>query len=140
MNFFDSAGDVVERYEGACPGMSLAGNTYGTARIYNEDFTTLKTTSDYNNPYYFTGRRLDMLDEDVSGNPQLNIMYYRARSYDTVTGRFMQRDPLDIDPARDRQDRYAPFDKLTSTLLGTGRAGRAGSVEEGARRRRGGAA
>ncbi|MEE9402258.1 MAG: RHS repeat-associated core domain-containing protein, partial [Desulfobacteria bacterium] len=41
------------------------------------------------NPYYFTGRRLDVLDND-----NLLTMYYRHRTYDTYTARFLQQDPL----------------------------------------------
>jgi RHS repeat-associated protein len=43
------------------------------------------TTSDYNNPYMFTGRRYD----DETGN-----YYYRARYYCPEIGRYLQTDPL----------------------------------------------
>jgi len=43
----------------------------------------------------------------VLDNGSLKIMYYRARCYDPETGRFMQRDPLGIDPAGGLQN---PFD------------------------------
>jgi RHS repeat-associated protein len=48
----------------------------------------------YGNPYTFTGRELDTLD-----NNTLHLYYYRARTYDPETGRFMQRDPHGINPA-----------------------------------------
>ena len=38
-----------------------------------------------NNPYFFTGRRLD----DETGN-----YYYRARYYSPDIGRFLQTDPI----------------------------------------------
>ena len=82
--------DVVERYEY---------DAYGTATVYTNmsDWDSASPTtqgySNYSNPYLFTGRRLDTLD-----GGDLNIMYYRARTYDTVTGRFLQRDPLGIEP------------------------------------------
>jgi RHS repeat-associated protein len=57
------------------------------------DFSS-RTQSLYDNPYTFTGRELDTLDAG-----SLSLMYYRARSYDPETGRFMQRDPLGINPA-----------------------------------------
>jgi RHS repeat-associated protein len=54
-----------------------------------------RSASTIGNPYTFTGRRLDSLDPDGSGGYQLNLMYYRARTYDPQTGRFMQRDPAE---------------------------------------------
>ncbi len=47
---------------------------------------TPRTTSHYGNPYALTGRELDTLD-----NNTLRLMYYRARTTDPETGRFMQR-------------------------------------------------
>ena len=47
-------------------------------------------TSPLGNPYYFTGRRLDVIP--VPGDPR-QIYHYRARNYDPFHGRFMQRDP-----------------------------------------------
>jgi len=97
----DDAGAVLERYERACPEHSR-GNAYGTAMIIGIGpdglwFTTddvEHTASLYANPYTFTGRELDILN-----NNTLHLMYYRARTYDPQTGRFMQRDPLGINPA-----------------------------------------
>jgi RHS repeat-associated protein len=77
---FDAAGNVVERYEY---------DAYGTVTIWDGTFGNTRTTSSFGNPYFFTGRRLDTMD-----NGDLNLMYYRARTYDPQTGRFMQRDPL----------------------------------------------
>ena len=48
-------------------------------------------TSPLGNPYYFTGRRLDVIP--VPGDPR-QIYYYRRRNYDPFHARFMQRDPL----------------------------------------------
>jgi len=54
---------------------------------------------DPDNPYYFTGRRLDfdLRDEDgsvtgIPGQPLLTLYHYRARAYDPWHGRFLQRD------------------------------------------------
>jgi RHS repeat-associated protein len=44
---------------------------------------------DYGNPYLFTGRRVDMLDEG-----SLTIQYNRNRYYDYYTGRWTTHDPL----------------------------------------------
>jgi len=45
------------------------------------------------NPYRFTGRRLDFDVRDASGNPLMTLYDYRAREYDALHGRFLQRDP-----------------------------------------------
>lgn len=46
-------------------------------------------------PYRFTGRRLDLeLRDPNTGRPDLVLYDYRARAYDAVHGRFMQRDPV----------------------------------------------
>ena len=76
---FDPAGNVAERYEY---------DAYGKANILSSNYSLL-TSSQFANPYLFTGRRLDTMD---SGS--LTIYHYRARGYDAETGRFMQRDPL----------------------------------------------
>jgi len=75
---------VVERYEY---------DAYGTCTIWNGDWTTELQTTAWGNPYYFTGRRLDILD---SGS--LKLYYYRNRYYDDYTGRFTTHDPLGITP------------------------------------------
>ena len=51
-------------------------------------------TTPYQNPYFFTGRRVDILD-----NGSLKIQYNRNRYYDYYTGRWTTHDPLGIDPA-----------------------------------------
>ncbi|MCF7955979.1 MAG: RHS repeat-associated core domain-containing protein [Phycisphaerae bacterium] len=63
-------------------------DAYGKATRLNSDFMAF-TGTEIGNPYYFTGRRLEVLDD---GN--YDIMYYRNRFYDTETGRFLQQDPL----------------------------------------------
>ena len=68
-------------------------DAYGQVSIMSGSYTP-RSASTIGNPYTFTGRRLDVLD-----NGGLQLMYYRARTYDSQTGRFMQRDPLGINPA-----------------------------------------
>lgn len=71
----DAAGMVVERYRY---------DAYGSPEIMDAAFIPLATSS-ISNPYLFTGRRWDV----ETGN-----YYYRARYYNPVSGRFLQRDPL----------------------------------------------
>jgi len=68
-------------------------DAYGKVQVLSSDFLVL-SSSQHGNPYAFTGRELDTLDAD-----SLRLMYYRARTYDLETGRFMQRDPHGINPA-----------------------------------------
>jgi len=73
-------------------------DAYGQPTIYTDDGgdsdwwdgdETTANDSTVENPYTFTGRRLDTLD---SGD--FTIMYYRARYYSPATGRFLSRDPI----------------------------------------------
>jgi RHS repeat-associated protein len=75
----DNTGSVVERYEY---------DAYGKLTRLDPDFTPWSGT-EAGNPYYFTGQRLDALD-----NNNLLVMYYKNRYYDTDTGRFLPRDPI----------------------------------------------
>jgi YD repeat-containing protein len=54
-------GTVVERYEY---------DAYGQPTIWDENFTTTRETSNYGNPYYFQGKRLDLPD-----NGGLELVY-----------------------------------------------------------------
>jgi len=83
----DDSGNVAERYEY---------DAYGTVLVYTEDGDdndwfdgdeTTATASAKGNPYTFTGRRLDTLD-----NATLHHMHYRHRDYNTQLGRFVQHD------------------------------------------------
>ena len=76
--FYGPSGVVLERYEY---------DAYGKVQVLAPN-SELRTNSSYANAYSFTGRELDTLD-----NNTLHLMYYRARTYDPETGRFMQRDP-----------------------------------------------
>jgi len=75
-------------------------DVYGKVHILAPNYE-LRTASLYGNPYTFTGRELDILDAGSR-----TLMYYRARTYDPETGRFMQRDPLGINP--DGKHKYDP--------------------------------
>jgi len=102
----DDGGDVVERYEY---------DAYGTVHILDAGYNT-RTVSSYGNPYAFTGRRLDVLD-----NAGLLIYYYRHRTYDPYTARFLQHDSLfeyvkslplvQIDPYGLLKDKCKPGEK-----------------------------
>lgn len=70
-----SNGSVFERY-GYSP--------YGSTEILNAS-GVLVSSSAFNNPYTYTGRRIDS---------ETGMMYFRARYYDSTTGEFIGRDPL----------------------------------------------
>ncbi|MEM9400402.1 MAG: RHS repeat-associated core domain-containing protein, partial [Verrucomicrobiota bacterium] len=57
---------------------------YGNTTILDAGGTEISTSS-LNNPYAFTGRRLDA---------ESALYYYHARYYSPERGRFLQRDPL----------------------------------------------
>jgi len=69
-----STGAALERYEY---------DAYGNVHVLEAEFTAdADNQSDYGNAYFFTGRRLDILD-----NSSLKIQYSRNRYYDYYTGR-----------------------------------------------------
>jgi RHS repeat-associated protein len=78
----DGTGAAVERY---------AYDAYGAITVMDGSFNPIMPNpwgtphSAIGNPYLFTGQRLD---EDTG------IYYYKARYYDSVKGRFLQRDSL----------------------------------------------
>jgi RHS repeat-associated protein len=77
----DNTGAVVERYEY---------DAYGQPYVLDYDFSNdADGISDVENPYLFTGRRIDVLD-----NGNLELMYYRARYYSQAIGRFLSQDPI----------------------------------------------
>ena len=73
----DSTGSVQERYEY---------DAYGKVHIYNASWAA--GISGWENEYFFTGRRLDILDAG-----SLKIQYSRNRYYSPTLGRFLSRDP-----------------------------------------------
>ena len=60
-------------------------DVYGAATIRDRLGATV-TSSAVGNPWLFTGREFD---------PESGLYHYRARAYDAVAGRFLQRDPLE---------------------------------------------
>ena len=59
-------------------------DAYGKTQILNGSGTML-ADSGVGNPFMFTGRY---------NHPGLDLMYFRARMYDMVTGNFISQDPL----------------------------------------------
>ena len=98
IGYVDPAWVVVERCEY---------DAYGTATIFTdmtdwEDETrTTATASAKGNPYTFTGRRFDVYADgpEPSG-------HYRHRTYDTYAARFLQYDPMGINPVGGRINRF----------------------------------
>ena len=81
----NASGTVLERYEY---------DAYGELRYLDADFTLKATQSSAcDNPYYFTGRRLDVFD-----NGDLKLQHNRHRTYDPETGRWLTPDPRGIQP------------------------------------------
>lgn len=72
----DGTGAVVERY---------AYDAYGEGTTYDALWADPLAASRVGNPYLFTGRRLD---------PETGLLYFRARMYSPLQGRFVSRDPL----------------------------------------------
>ncbi|HEX5155158.1 MAG TPA: RHS repeat-associated core domain-containing protein [Parafilimonas sp.] len=71
----DTSGKLVERY---------AYDPFGKQTIYDANNVILLVSA-VGNTYLFTGRQIDK---------ETGLYYFRARYYDAVTGRFLQRDPL----------------------------------------------
>ncbi|MCX5638928.1 MAG: hypothetical protein NTX52_14725, partial [Planctomycetota bacterium] len=92
-------GQTAERYEY---------DAYGKCYILEPNFAPDPDgKSDVGNPYYFTGREMDQLN-----NYTLNIMNYRHRYYDTYTGRLTTHDPLGIVPNEDSElTKFEPRDQ-----------------------------
>ena len=72
----NGSGAVVERYRYT---------PYGELTILAADGTTVRSASNYANPYTYTGRRWDS---------ETGLYYYRARYYHPALGRFLGRDPI----------------------------------------------
>lgn len=73
----DTSGNVIERY---------TYDAYGQPFFYDSS-RSLIFSSSISNPYLFTGRHYD---------PELDNYYYRARYHNPSSGRFMQRDILNM--------------------------------------------
>ncbi|HNW89197.1 MAG TPA: RHS repeat-associated core domain-containing protein [Bacteroidales bacterium] len=73
----DNTGTVVERYEY---------DGYGTPSIFDAAYVPRAATA-IGNTYMFTGREYDT---------ETGYYYYRARTYNPLWGRFLQRDPVGI--------------------------------------------
>jgi RHS repeat-associated protein len=97
----DLTGTPYERYEY---------DAYGKCYIMDGSYNP-RSTSSYGNPFYFTGREMDFLD-----NSNLRIMNYRHRYYDTYTGRFTTHDPLGINPAGGIYNLFSILDQYTGGL------------------------
>jgi RHS repeat-associated protein len=81
----DSSGNVVERYTYTAYGLPLILTGAGTDSTWGTADDVTASYSSIDNPYTFTGRRLD---------EETGLMYYYARYYSTPLGRFITRDPL----------------------------------------------
>jgi RHS repeat-associated protein len=112
-------------------------DAYGRAYILEPNFAADPDgKSDVGNPYLFTGRRVDFLDDG-----SLPLQYNRHRYYDYYTGRWTTEDPLGIGGASPYRRRVSPprgaaGKPAKSAKRRGGQAARRTSIEQGIRRRR----
>ncbi|MBI9019489.1 MAG: hypothetical protein JEZ07_19745 [Phycisphaerae bacterium] len=81
----DATGTVVERYEYEAYGQPTV---YTNMTDWDTATPTTANVSAKANPYMFTGRRVDVLDDGG-----LTLQYSRMRYLDYETGRWLSRDP-----------------------------------------------
>ena len=94
---------MLERYEY---------DAYGRAYILEPNFAADPDgKSDYGNPYLFTGRRVDFLD-----NGSLTLQYNRHRYYDYYTGRWTTQDPYGIDTGGGNGSTFGPKWQYHATI------------------------
>jgi len=87
----DEDGEVLERYEY---------DAYGKPTMWLGDYDMINDEiSPYGNPYYFTGRRVDEID-----NGAWLIQYNRNRFYDYYTGCRLNQYPLGYRDGNRRQN------------------------------------
>jgi RHS repeat-associated protein len=99
----DNDGVVVERYEY---------DAYGKCYVLEPNFAPDPDGKpDVGNPFMFTGRELDILD-----NGNLKIQYNRNRYYDYYTGRWLTHDPFGITPGEHNQNEFAPVREYINGL------------------------
>jgi len=82
-------GAVHERYEYDAYGNATIHTAAGVDGIWLTDDDVISQSSAQNNPYLFTGRTVDTLD-----NGNLKIQYNRNRYYNQKTARWLTQDPL----------------------------------------------
>ena len=88
-----NGGDFKERYEYDAYGNCTIYTDEGVDGIWLTADDTTASSSGQKNPYFFTGRRVDYLNND-----DLKLQYSRNRYYSNSLGRFYQHDPLGITP------------------------------------------
>ena len=90
----DRLGNITEitDFEGAVI-QSYVYDAFGNVTIYNKNGNEITPSSaNYlETPYAFTGRELD---------PETGLYFYRARYYDSNTGRFLSEDPIEVNNER----------------------------------------
>jgi len=100
-----SSGTILERYEY---------DVYGNQRIFDNSWQTRAYSWFYS--FGLTGREIDMLDWDTNDTPHLQHMHYRHRDYSPFMGRFIQQDPLGINPVGGTQNSYNPLGQYIQGL------------------------
>jgi len=96
-------GNVSERYEY---------DAYGNCYVLEPNFTPDPDgKSDFDNPYYFQGKRLDLLD-----NGGLELMSWPYRNYSTYLGRWLQAEKLGMIPNDSEINPYDPRGQYKGSL------------------------
>jgi len=96
------AGSVLERYEY---------DAYGEPTFWSSGFTTESNEPGCQNPYVFTGRRIDILD-----NGNLKLQYNRNRYYNYSMGRWLTHDPLGINPSGEIKNIFAILSQYRDSM------------------------
>ena len=86
-------------------------DAYGEVKILDASYNS-RGSSNYRNPYYFTGRRVVFLD-----NGDMTLQFNRNRYYSQSMGRWLTPDPLGITPNADKKiNPFAPKKQYTDGL------------------------
>jgi len=80
----DSSGQTVQSY---------VYESFGKTKIFDAVGVEITADQGIKNPYTYTARELD---------PESGLYYYRARFYDSGTGRFISEEPLALSPEVNR--------------------------------------
>ena len=103
VSLMEDDGDVLERYEY---------DAYGKPYFMDVNFNLLEVQkSAYDNPYGFTGRNIDILD-----NGDLVKQHSRFRDLEYYMGRWFTPDPLGLIPNPPKPNGFTPSDQYNDGM------------------------